>query len=338
MNKREVCLAAIAGREVPYTPWNISFTYEARGTMMAYYGCKSAVELDERIGNHFAFGGDGVGFFREIKPDFFEDIFGVVWDRTADKDIGMVANQVIDSYDLSRLRFPDPANPRFLNDAELRLYPDRLRVYALGFSLFERAWTLRGMEQFLMDMIEAPEFAHELLTRIADWNIAVVENALDRLDVDMVHFGDDWGQQHGLIMGYPLWKEFFYPQLKRMYAVGKRRGKLQMIHSCGDVDELFDDLVGIGLNLFNPFQPEVMDVFALLEQYHGKLAFYGGLSTQRTLPYGSTDEVRRDSRRLIEAGRRGWLIFSPAHAIEGDVPAENMAAFIDELQSQSGVR
>ena len=109
------------------------------------------------------------------------------------------------------------------------------------------------------------------------------------------------------------------------------------IHSCGDVDELFDDLIAIGLSCFNPFQPEVMDVFALLSKYRGRLAFHGGLSTQKVLPFGSADDVRRATQRLLDAGAGGGYIFAPAHAVEGDVPLENMLAFIEMLQRQPEV-
>jgi uroporphyrinogen decarboxylase len=121
-----------------------------------------------------------------------------------------------------------------------------------------------------------------------------------------------------------------------MYAAVRDAGKYVSIHSCGDVDELFDDLIGSGLNLFNPFQPEVMDVFSLVPRYRGRLAFHGGLSTQRTLPYGTPDDVRAETRRLLDLGRAGGYIFAPAHAVEGDVPLENMLAFIEVIQSQPG--
>jgi len=211
------------------------------------------------------------------------------------------------------------------------------RVFNIGFSLFERAWTLRGMENLSMDFHLNPEFVHELLGAIADYNIAQAREAL-KYDVDAVHFGDDWGQQQGLIMGPVLWREFIKPQLKRMYAAVRDAGKYVTIHSCGDVDELFDDLVDIGLNCFNPFQPEVMDTAALIGRYRGRLAFHGGLSTQKVLPYGTPDSVRAEVRRLIDLGSEGGYVFSPAHSVEGDVPAENLIAFIEEIKEQDGYR
>jgi uroporphyrinogen decarboxylase len=137
-------------------------------------------------------------------------------------------------------------------------------------------------------------------------------------------------------MGPRRWREFILPQLKRMYAPVREAGKFVMIHSCGDVDELFDDLVAIGLNSFNPFQPEVMDVASLFARYRGRLTFHGGLSTQRTLPFGTVEDVRAEVRRLLELGRDGNYIFAPAHDVEGDVPLENMRAAIELVQGQPG--
>ena len=201
-----------------------------------------------------------------------QDVFGVVWDRSVDKDIGNVTGQVLPEPSLQNYTFPDPEIPSFLHDipGKLESYGDRFRVFNIGFSLYERAWTMRGMEALMMDFYDHPQFVTELLNTIADYNIAQVRKALT-YDIDAVYFGDDWGQQRGLQMGPRLWHKFIYPVIKRMYKEVRDAGKYVFIHSCGDVDELFDDLIDIGLNCFNPFQPEVMDVYALMKQYKGRL-------------------------------------------------------------------
>jgi uroporphyrinogen decarboxylase len=283
--------------------------------------------------------GSSIGFFENLGNDRVRDIFGVIWDRSVDKDIGIVEFAPLAAPSLKGYELPDPLSEIFFANIPERIatYGDRFRVFNIGFSLYERAWSLRGMENLMIDFLDNPTFVRELMRTIADYNIAQAEKAMT-FDIDAVHFGDDWGQQHGLQMGPVLWREFIYPELKRMYGAVRDAGKYVSIHSCGDVDELFDDLIEIGLNCFNPFQPEVMDVTTLLPQYRGRLAFHGGLSTQKTLPFGAPDDVRAETRKLIELGREGGYILAPAHDVEGDVPLENMLAFIDEALSQPGFK
>lgn len=335
MTRREVVKLVLEGGRPPYVPWSFGFTQEALAALQAHYG---NVDLEDQLGNHVLFLGNQIGFFEDLGNDLLRDYFGVVWDRSVDKDIGVVKGCMLPEPTLSNYTFPDPLAPRFFEDipGKLERYGDRFRVFGIGFSLYERAWTLRGTENLLMDFYNEPEFVHELLAAISDYNIAQVHRALE-YDVDAVYFGDDWGQQQGLQMGTELWHEFIYPQLKRMYGAVEDAGKRVFIHSCGDVDELFDDLIDIGLDCFNPFQPEVMDVDALLKQYRGRLTFHGGLSTQRTLPYGTVNEVREETVHLLQLGTEGGYILSPAHAVESDVPLENMLAFIDLAQQQPGL-
>ena len=333
MTRREVVRTVMEHKRPPYVPWSFSFTVEARQKLRAH-GTDS---MADTLRGHLLGLGSDVGFFTDLGDDRFQDVFGVVWDRSVDKDIGVVSGCVLPEPTLSGYELPDPTDPMFFGGiAEaIERDGDLFRVFRIGFSLYERAWTLRGMANLMMDFIDNPGFVDELLTALADYNVAQARKALE-YDVDAAHFGDDWGQQRGLQMGPATWRRFIRPQLARMYSTVREAGRYVSIHSCGDVDELFDDLIAIGLNCFNPFQPEVMDVAALMKAYRGRLAFHGGLSTQKTLAFGTPEDVRRETRWLLELGREGGYIFAPAHAVEGDVPLENMLAFIETVENQPG--
>ena len=333
VNKRDVVRTVLDHRKPPYVPWSFGFTIEAKRTLERHYG--GAAALEEALGNHILGLGNDIGFFEPVDEHRVRDVFGVVWNREIDKDIGVVEGSVLPEPSLEHHTFPDPRDERFFTDIprQIHRFPDRFRVFSIGFSLFERAWTLRGMENLLIDFIDNRRFVRELFTAIADYNIAQVERALE-FDIDAIYFGDDWGQQRGLLMGPEIWRSEIKPVLARMYGRVKAARKYVMIHSCGDVDELFDDLIEVGLDCFNPFQPEVMDVFELLPRYRDRLSLHGGLSTQRLLPFGTPEQGRTETERLIELGSAGGYILSPAHAVEGDVSLPNMLAFIDRVNAQ----
>ena len=336
MTKREIVERVLAGERPGYVPWNLGFTLEAAAKLREHYG---TADLEPMLQNHLLEAGEGNGFYEPLGGNRYRDFFGVIWDRTVDRDLGRVENCILPEATLRGYEFPDPQDPRFFAEVQAKIdrFPDRYRVWPIAFSLYERAWTLRGMENLLMDFYVNPDFVRELLGRIADFNIAQIRQAF-QFDIDAVLFGDDWGQQIGLQMGPGLWREFLKPQLKRMYDLVHQLGGKVMIHSCGDVQEVLPDLIEIGVNCFNPFQPEVMEVATVLGRYRPRLAFQGGLSTQRTLPYGSVEEVKQETQRLLQLGQDGSYIFAPAHAVEGDVPVENMLAFIEIIQGQENFR
>lgn len=226
MTKREIIKCVLDGRKPPYVPWSFKFTKEPQEALMEYYGTD---DLDPAVGNHILQLGSDIGFFEELGDNHVRDVFGVVWDRSIDKDIGDVKGCILENPTLEGYTFPDPLDPRFFAniESEIAKKPDMFRVFQIGFSLYERAWTLRGIENLLMDFYINPEFVNELFDAICDYNLRQIDKALE-YDIDAVYFGDDWGQQIGLIMGYDLWKEFIYPRLQRMYGRVRQAGKYEI--------------------------------------------------------------------------------------------------------------
>jgi len=329
ISPRERVWRAVRHQTPDCVPWQVGYTVPMQRKLEAYFG---TTNLDDALGNHLA-------KYRarppvdEIRPGYFRDEFGVVWNRTVDRDIGVVEQYRLTSRSLAGCRFPDPRAPeRYAGlPAFVETHRNRFRFSSIGFSLFERAWALRGMVDLMVDMLEAPAFVDELFDALTEYNLAIVEE-LVKYDLDGILFGDDWGQQRGLLFGAPLWRRFVKPRIARMYAAVKQAGKVVMIHCCGRVQELFPELIELGLDVFNPFQPEVMDPVEMKRQFGDRLAFYGGLSIQKLLPFGTPQQVRDEARRLADAvGRDGGFIIAPSHDMPGDIPAENVAAFVEVM-------
>jgi uroporphyrinogen decarboxylase len=233
--KREVIQMVLEGQKPPYVPWSFGFTVEAKQKLQEHFG---VTDLEDVLQNHLLNLGSDIGFFADLGDDRVQDVFGVVWDRSVDKDIGIVEGCVLPEPNTATgYIFPDPLDPRFFNTIPDRIaaYPDRYRVFQIGFSLYERAWTLRGMEKLMMDFYDNPGFVAELFNAIADYNIAQVREAV-KYDIDAVYFGDDWGQQHGLQMGPRLWRKMIYPVLETYVwrsVRGWEEGLHPLLRRCG---------------------------------------------------------------------------------------------------------
>lgn len=331
MTNRERVQRSLAHSRPDRTPYQVDFTKAAAARMAAF-----DPGYESRLNNAFCWLSTRLpGGERRVAPHIWEDEFGVRWDRSIDADIGNVCNLAITPENVATYPFPDPhAAARYADfEATLAQEPDRFSMACIGFSLFERAWTLAGMEPVLSGMADNPAFVHALLDRILEHNLVRIAHAC-RYPIDAMLFGDDWGQQTGLMMGPRHWREFLKPRLRQMYAAVHAHGKRVIIHCCGKVDSLFPELIEIGVDLFNPFQPEVMDVVAMKRRYGGSLSFWGGISTQRTLPHGSVQDVRDEVRRLLDlVGAEGGYVAAPAHSIPGDARPENIAAMIDVLNN-----
>jgi uroporphyrinogen decarboxylase len=265
----------------------------------------------------------------------FTDMFGVVWNREQEGDFGVVQDYILTEAEFGDYVFPK-LDERLIREKceRLQKQKDKFRMYIIGFSLFERAWTLRSMPELLMDFIINKEFVNELLDKIVEYNLAVVD-IVAQYDIDCIFYGDDWGQQKGLIMGPYLWREFIKPRLKKMYGRAKEHGMYVFQHSCGDISEVFQDLIDMDLDAYNTFQPEIYDVVEMKRLYGDKITFYGGISTQHLLPKATPEEVKSEMKKLIGIlGKNGGYIIAPTHAMPNDIPTENIMAFLEVVQNQ----
>lgn len=335
MTRRERVARALHHQETDIVPYHIDLTSQAWETLAAYTGRADPLRGTGMHLCNFHYW----GWPAETEPGtaIFRDDYGVCWNRSgADKDIGVVDRPLLTEPDLSRLPEPTLDETRLRREVEAMLAgaDDRFVIAGIGFSLFERLWSYCGMENALVYMLTEPAFTHELLDRILEFDLRVLD-ILNDYPLDGVYFGDDWGQQRGLIMGPELWRTFIKPRMAALYARAKRGGKFIIQHSCGDIQTVFPDLIEIGLDCYQTFQPEIYDVDAVKEEFGRDLAFWGGISTQRLLPYATPAGVREETKRLMEVlGRGGGYIAAPTHAVPSDVPPENILAMLEVFENQ----
>lgn len=330
MTKREAVLEALAHQTIEPVPYSADFTQQESAKIAAWLKDE---HFQKKLGGYLAsayYSGDVVPV--PGRPGYFQDEFGVVWNRNgADKDIGVIEKPIFTEPDLSLYQFPEPDREKL--HALFRELQDRqtdcFKIGMFGFSLFERAWTLCGMENLLVYMVSDEAFVEGLLEEITNWNMQVLDIAL-QYQFDAFHFGDDWGQQRGLIMGPRYWRKYIAPCLKKMYGRVREAGRFVSQHSCGDIEEVFPDLIDMGLNIYQTFQPEIYNVKQVKAQFGNNLTFWGGISTQAILPHGTPEEVREETRRMIAImNQNGGYIAAPTHSIPGDVPPENVLAMLE---------
>ena len=175
---------------------------------------------------------------------------------------------------------------------------DKYFLVAIYGCHFEKACFARGFENFLADLAGEPSFAKELLDLVIEKNLVMLENFLSMPEIDGVLFGSDWGTQQGLLMSLRIWDELIRPGEQKMYDLAHSYDTNVWVHSCGQIYELIPRLIEMGVDVLNPIQPECMDIAKLKTEFGDEITFWGGISTQQTLPF-----CKRRSKSVPPGGR-----------------------------------
>ena len=337
MNRREKVRRAISHIQTEETPWSLELTSGAAQNIKNFSGTD---DLDSYLGNHMY----RLNYKKNVPlhdgTGNEKDLFGVTWHTSNDGgDVGHIVGYPLKNAetieDLRSYPFPDinkDLADEICRDLEEKS-KDYFTMFSIGMCYFERAWGLREMANVLMDMCDGEEMLDYILDKTLEHHLKLLDYVLDR-PFDGVYLGDDWGQQTGSIMGPERWRRFIKPGMKQMFDKIKQKGKYVIVHSCGNIVELLPDLIDMGLDVYNTVQPEVYDLRYLKREFGKDLTFYGGISTQGVLPFGTKKEVADKTKETLDIMfRDGGYILSPAHGITPDVPVENIMAIVETAKS-----
>jgi len=222
----------------------------------------------------------------------------------------------------------------------LRESTDRAVVGLFGANMFELPQWLYRMDNYLMYTALHSDAVHRLCEALCGMYSANLEKWLGAVGpyIDVILFGDDLGAQAAPLISPAMYREYYKPHHRRMWGRAKELADVKvMLHSCGAIEPLLDDLVDAGLDAVNPVQitcPD-MDAGRLKQHYGERLCFWGGgCDTRDVLPSGTPEEVARHVKDQVSVlGRGGGFVFQQVHNVMADVPPENVVAMIEAARS-----
>jgi uroporphyrinogen decarboxylase len=366
---RERVLAALAHKDTDCIPIDFGGTYTTTIFHAAYDRLKKHLGLEHKtniysktrrlaiphesvlqrfdVDTRFLGLGAYEGDQREIDEDTYLDEWGTTWKKAQDGHYlyvdGPYHNQKkIAPEALDSRRWPDPDNSGYYRGLGERARTQRASgcavILNMPIGVVHQGQFLRGFGDWLKDLYKNRAFSERLMDMIADRWIAVAERALGICgkDVDIVFFGDDLASQLAPLFDPEIYRALIKPRHKRMVEAVKAKADVKVLyHSCGAVSRLIDDLIDIGVDALNPVQVTAADMEpdSLKQRFGARIAFWGGINTQETLPFGTPEVVRGEVRRVIDIlGPGGGFVLNSVHNIQDDVPTENIVAMFDEAR------
>jgi uroporphyrinogen decarboxylase len=241
--------------------------------------------------------------------------------------------------EIAAYSFPDPLAEGRYDDAAFYIEKYKHDYFIVGdmeLTMFDMMQQLVGLEKLLVDMAQGAEWIEPLMDKCKDFAVAIGVKLVS-LGVDAIWAGDDFGAQNGMLISPRMWRRYFKERYRQIYAELKAVNPDVIIcqHCDGAVAPILGDWIDVGLEVFNPVQPNVPghEPEDLKTKFGDRMAFWGAVDQQKLLPFGTPAEIDADiAAKIAVLGRGGGYMVAPAHIIQGDTPMENVEAFIDAVK------
>lgn len=206
-------------------------------------------------------------------------------------------------------------------------------------SFFEIYCQLRGIEQALLDVLMYPELVQATLDYVEDIQTQMMKKFLDVASpyVDLVFVSDDIGGQSNLLISPESWQTLLQARMERWCDLIHSYGLKVFYHTDGAAEELIDPLIDCGIDVLNPIQHVCpgMETDRLKKKYGDRIIFHGGIDNQQVLPFGSTDDVRKETLDCLSTlgnGRQGYICAS-CHNVQAGTPVNNILTMIETVHN-----
>lgn len=234
--------------------------------------------------------------------------------------------------------FPIPLIEPGKTSEIVREYHDRgYPVFGYGGSIYEWSWWLRGMEQFMTDLLAWPEMAEAVMNKVVGYTQTLALQSA-QAGIDVLCFYDDAGMQTGLQIHPELWRQFIKPRWRTVLETVRKTHPdcIFFLHSCGKIDPLIPDIIELGFHLLHPIQPECMDFGRIRQSFGRDIVLCATISAQQLFPFGTPEAIRDWVRTTKQTcAEDNCAILCPANLIQPETPWENIIAFTEEAGNGS---
>ena len=363
MKRSQMVLDVISKKNTGYLPSQITFAHGSKKQEVAKSLDMTMEELDVYLGNHIKITAQLDDMIQVDKADRYrmgvaiekkrmipepgrEHMVFDLWGMQYDLDEGGYFNYAHPLADcdeddllLENFRAPELGDMDMLfaiADEDLKQYGDDFLVILSGYNgIWEKAYQLVGMEEFLCLLMTEPEKACRIMDVITDYKVEIAKETVKR-GYPIGHYGDDLGTQISTFVSEDTFVTYFLPRIRKVFEVFKDAHIPVQMHSCGKITPFIPHLIDAGLDVLEPVQ-SCMD-FAFLKREYGKdLTFYGGVDTQDLLTFRTPREVYEETLNVIEIlGKGGGLISGPSQEVMNNVPVENVLALMRAIKKARG--
>jgi uroporphyrinogen decarboxylase len=275
------------------------------------------------------------------KDEPFTDAWGCKWVTSTNGIEGVVVNSPLaDWKDFSTYKIPDANHQadRGSRDWELerKVVENARRNGKITFGsvphgfLFMRLQYLRGFENAMIDFAEEEPLLQELIDKLVEHNMVIVENYLN-IGVDVMSFGEDLGTQNSTLVSPSDFRKWIAPAYKKLMAPCKKKGVLVFLHSDGRTLDILEDQIEAGVDIVNP-QDLCNGIDNIAKRIKGKACIQLDIDRQKIVPFGTRKEIfeliEEEVRKLGDP--RGGLEFIAG--IYPPTPPENIEALCEALE------
>ena len=270
-----------------------------------------------------------------------ENVWGVIEKPSADgKYMKKVTGPFFKNDDLDSFNWPslDCIEPVESIRKKIEMYKDEYSIFAYVNNPFKSCWLMRGLQNYLCDTVADEDFAIALWEKAASYELQKGINFI-KAGGDVIEVVGDIAMQDRMMVSPSVWRKIDKPRLASMIQIWKSCNPdiIPFFHSDGDMEEVLPDLIEIGFQIIDPIQPECMDVEYIKKKYGKDFTLHGTISIQQTLPHGTLEDVRKETKHRISLAQNdGGIIIAPANHVLDDTPLENLLEMYRTAGSYQG--